>query len=125
MGSSSARNRGPGPGEASPLDPETWSYLDEWGRPAPSGPQLLVCATANVEDISIKPKGTRAVRCGFAHDYVGSPELGWWTTADFRRCLGRRLAGDGTLQAATAISRAAAAAGVGVGGAGAPPGHTR
>jgi hypothetical protein len=52
----------------------------------------------------------------FAHDYVGSPELGWWTTADFRRCLGRRLAGDGTLQAATAISGAAVASGLGVAG---------
>jgi len=116
IASTFALQRGPGPGEASPLDPETWSYLDEWGRPAPSGPQLLVCATANVEDISIKPKGTRAVPFVFAHDYVGSPELGWWTTADFRRCLGRRLAGDGTLQAATAISGAAVASGLGVAG---------
>jgi hypothetical protein len=116
IASTFALQRGPGPAEASPLDPETWSYLDEWGLPAPSGPQLLVCATANVEDISIKPKGTRAVPFVFAHDYVGSPELGWWTTADFRRCLGRRLAGDGTLQAATAISGAAVASGLGVAG---------
>lgn len=116
IASTFALRRGPGPAEASPLDPETWSYLDEWGRPAPSGPQLLVCATANVEDVSIKPKGTRAVPFVFAHDYVGSPELGWWTTADFRRCLGRRLAGDGTLQAATAISGAAVASGLGVAG---------
>ena len=116
IASTFALQRGPGPAEASPLDPETWSYLDELGPPAPSGPQLLVCATANVEDISIKPKGTRAVPFVFAHDYVGSPELGWWTTADFRRCLGRRLAGDGTLQAATAISGAAVASGLGVAG---------
>lgn len=115
IASTFALQRGPGPAEATPLDPETWTYLDVWGRPS-TGPQLLVCATANVEDVSIKPKGTRAVPFVFAHDYVGSPELGWWTTPDFRRCLGRRLAGDGTLQAATAISGAAVASGLGVAG---------
>ena len=115
IASTFALQRGPGPAEATALDPETWTYLDVWGRPS-RGPQLLVCATANVEDLSIKPKGTRAVPFVFAHDYVGSPELGWWTTTDFRRCLGRRLAGDGTLQAATAISGAAVASGLGVAG---------
>src|SRR4029078_8834776 len=113
IASTFALQRGPGPGEASPLDPETWSYLDEWGRPAPSGPQFLVYAPANVEDISIKPKGTRAVPFVFAHDYVGSPELGWWTTADFRRCLGRRLAGGGTPQGPAPVSRGGGVAGGG------------
>jgi hypothetical protein len=74
---------------------------------------LLVCATANTVDVSLPPIGVRAVPFVFSAESVGSPELGWWTTADFRRCLGRRLAADGTLQAATAISGAAVASALG------------
>ncbi len=95
---------------------DEYSYLDDWAAPVTGGPKLLVCATANAEDISLPPEGTRAVPFVFSHDYVGSPELGWWETAEFRRCLGRQLAVDGTLQAATAISGAAVASGLGVKG---------
>ena len=113
----------PGPPRRARSTPRRWTYLDVLGPPVPSGPQLLVCATANVEDISIKPKGTRAVPFVFAHDYVGSPELGWWTTPDFRRCLGRRLAGDGTLQAAHRDLRCGRGVGVGRGGPDPDRGH--
>jgi hypothetical protein len=97
---------------------DEYTYLDEWAAPLGDDqrPQLLVCATANAEDRALPPKNTRAIPFVFAHDLVGSPELGWWRTADFRRCLGRQLAGDGTLQAATAISGAAVASGLGVKG---------
>jgi hypothetical protein len=97
--------------QALPYD--EYTYLDKWAAPVDDGPTLLVCATANADDPTLPPRPTKAVPFVFAHDLVGSPELGWWRTTDFRRCLGRRLAGDGTLQAATAISGAAVASGLG------------
>lgn len=108
----SVRRIGP---EVRPLDYDQYTYLDEWATQdnTTPHPKLLVCATANVVDVSVPPVGTRAVPWVFASDYVGSPELGWWTTEDFRRCLGKKLAPDGTLQAATAISGAAVAAALG------------
>jgi hypothetical protein len=102
--------------EAGQISFDRYTYLTEWAQRAPSGPELLVCATANTEDLSVPPAGTRAVPFVFAHDYVGSPELGWWSTANFRRCLGRSFARDGTLQAAMAISGAAVASAVGAHG---------
>jgi hypothetical protein len=95
---------------------DEYTYLDTWAKRMDGGPELLVCATANAEDVALPPVGTRAVPFVFTHDHVGSPELGWWRTADFRRCLGRKLARDGTLQAATAISGAAVASGLGLRG---------
>ena len=92
--------------------PKVFSYLDPFAVPV-GGPELLVCATANTYDKSLPPAGSRAVPFVFSATSVGSPELGSWTAADFRRCLGRRLAGDGTLQAACAISGAAVASGLG------------
>ncbi|MFZ2528088.1 MAG: hypothetical protein WAX14_10605 [Rhodococcus sp. (in: high G+C Gram-positive bacteria)] len=93
------------------------TFLPDWAKPYPvgdgSGPALLVCATANVDDLSIPPGGERAVPFVFAHDHVGSPELGFWTTSQFMGALGRRLARDGTLQAAMAVSGAAIASGMG------------
>jgi hypothetical protein len=112
------RNVGGDRGDVQVLPYDEYSYLDAWAAPVPpvNRPQLLVCATANAEDRSIPPAGTRAVPFVFAHDFVGSPELGWWRTADFQRCLGSKLASDGTLQAAMAISGAAVASGLGVKG---------
>lgn len=95
----------------------TYTYLDEWAAPREGEPELLVCATANLEDLSVPPAGSRAVPFVFTHDTVGSPEIGWWRGRDLRRALGSRLAADGTLQAATAISGAAvASSGTGVRG---------
>ncbi len=102
--------------EAQPLNFDEYTYLSDWATPAPGGPQLLVCATANLEDLSVPPAATRAVPFIFAHDHVGSPELGWWSTDALRKCLGTHLAPDGTLQAAMAISGAAVASALGVQG---------
>lgn len=102
--------------DALPLRYDTWTYLDEWARKRDGGPELVVCATANLDNRSVPPARTRAVPFVFGAQAVGSPELGWWSTEDFRRILGRRLARDGTLQAATAISGAAVASALGAQG---------
>ncbi len=78
-----------------------------------AGPQIVVCAAANVTEEGFAPPGRKAATFTFSSTEVGGPEVGYVATLDLERILPRRRAQDVTLVAATAISGAAVSPGMG------------
>ena len=105
---------------AAELDYRMPTRLSEFARPAGdggaggSGPQLLVCAAANVAGPGLAPPGRRVTPVVFAHDWVGGPRLGYFPTRDLERAVaGRAYGGDVTTLGAVAMSGAAFASAMG------------
>jgi hypothetical protein len=96
-----------------------WGQLDPmttYGAPPPAGagPELVVCAAANVSGQSLAPPGRRAVPFVFTDRYIGGPQLGYLSTPRLEQALeNRTYRSDITLLAAMAISGAAFASAMG------------
>ncbi|WP_203930281.1 hypothetical protein [Virgisporangium ochraceum] len=96
-----------------------WGRLDPmtmYGTPPPAGegPELVVCAAANVSGQSLAPPGRRAVPFVFTDRYIGGPQLGYLSTPRLEEALeDRTYRSDITLLAAMAISGAAFASAMG------------
>lgn len=86
--------------------------LSEWAAKPPHGPQLLICAAA-YDSVERPADGLRAWPFVFSHSHVGGADVGWARTVDFEAVLGSGNQGDGTLQAAMAISGAALSPAIG------------
>lgn len=68
------------------------------------GPELIVCAAANISEEGITPPGRDSVSFTFSGSWIGGPEVGWIETAEMEKALGERRKEDITLPAAVAIS---------------------
>ncbi|MEZ5234805.1 MAG: hypothetical protein R2749_19190 [Acidimicrobiales bacterium] len=71
------------------------------------GPQLVVCAAANLSDAGKVPPGRRSVSFTFSSTEVGGPQVGYLATTDLERVLSPARQRDVTMVAAMAISGAA------------------
>lgn len=71
------------------------------------GPQLVVCAAANLSDPGRVPPGRRCVSFTFSATEVGGPQVGYVATTDLESTLGQARQRDVTMVAAMAISGAA------------------
>lgn len=94
------------------------STLSELGGPkkpgGADGPQLLICAAANVSGQRLTPPGRRVTPFVFTSAYVGGPRLGYVRTEDLETHLsGRTYRSDITVLAAMAVSGAAFASAMG------------
>ena len=79
-----------------------------------SGPQLLICAAANVSGPGLAPPGRRVTPFVFSHDWVGGPRLGYFPTRALERAVaGRAYETDVTTLGAMAMSGAAFASAMG------------
>jgi hypothetical protein len=76
-------------------------YADE------PGPQLVVCAAANLSDRGLTPPGRPARPFTFSSTEVGDRELGWIHPRDLVAVLGTRRREDATVSTAVAVSGAA------------------
>ncbi len=111
-------------GRVEPITYGLRSTLSTFGRPLrPDGTladaehgglRLLLCAAAHVSGQSLAPPGRRVVPFVFSSDYVGAPDLGYFTTQDLEAAVrGKAYEQDVTLLAAAAISGAAVASSMG------------
>jgi hypothetical protein len=88
-----------------PLDQDEERTLDAY--PSGVGPQLVVCAAANLSDRGITPPGRPVRPFTFSSTEVGDCDLGWVHPRDFATVLGRRRREDATVSTAVAVSGAA------------------
>jgi hypothetical protein len=90
------------------LSMDVTTDLDDWAARVPGQPELLVCAAVHLPGTTFghRPVGSFT----FSQTQVGGPDVGWVATSEFRASLRNRVAKDGTLGAALAISGAAIAA---------------
>ncbi|MDH4147078.1 MAG: hypothetical protein OEY23_18125, partial [Acidimicrobiia bacterium] len=75
--------------------------------PDAAGPQLVVCAAANVRDREAAPPGRPAVSFTFSSSEVGGPQTGWIPTPHLQAAMAHRRRRDLTVLAALGISGAA------------------
>ncbi len=111
-------------GRVKPITYGLKSTLSTFGRPlradgkladaGDAGLRLLLCAAAHVSGQTLAPPGRRVVPFVFSSDYVGAPDLGYFTTRDLEAAVrGKAYEQDVTLLAAAAISGAAVASSMG------------
>lgn len=105
------------PTRAEAIDYAIPTTLSEYGRPPQGpqgGPELLVCASANVSGAGLAPPGRRVTPLVFSWRYIGGPRLGYVDTADYERIVkNTTYEHDTTLMAAMAMSGAAFASAMG------------
>ncbi len=94
------------------------TLLSEYAAPGPDssqgGPQLLICAAANVSGPGLAPPGRRVTPFVFSHDWIGGPRLGYFPTRALERAVaGRAYETDVTTLGAMAMSGAAFASAMG------------
>jgi hypothetical protein len=93
------------PTTVAPMPFDDFVYLDD-GKP-PEGPELVLCAAANISDVGVMPPGRRSVSFTFSRTEVGGPEVGYVRTPELYDRLSPARQRDVTLPAAMAISGAA------------------
>jgi Patatin-like phospholipase len=71
------------------------------------GPELVVCAAANLSEEGATPPGRGSVSFVFTSKEVGGSDTGWIPTKEMEEALGNRRLEDITLPAAVAVSGAA------------------
>lgn len=109
-----------------PTPAEEGSYRDEmkwptFGRLAPvakdadaeSGPRLLLCCAVNLNGPGEAATSRNAGSFVFSTDYIGGPDVGWISTADYLERLPKSRKKDVTVLATMAISGAAFSPGMG------------
>jgi hypothetical protein len=87
---------------------DTELQISKYPKPSVAGPQLVVCAAANVSDEGLTPVGRRSVSYTFSSTEIGGPGVGWVRPEAMEQALSEvRGREDVTLMAAMAISGAA------------------
>lgn len=102
-------------GAAGRLDYDLATPLEEWARPEPGYPELIVSCAVNIgnagpDDPSLPRRN--AQEFSFGHQWVGGPDIGWARTSEFVQTLSPNTE-DANLQAAIAISGAAVSTAMG------------
>ncbi|WP_232344858.1 hypothetical protein [Actinoplanes awajinensis] len=99
--------------EAQPYDHDEVTRLENYGEPRSAFPRVIFCAAAHSSDPDDVPPGRKALPFTISGDWIGGPELGWYTPAEIRDCISPRLQVDLTVQTAMAVSGAAFASAMG------------
>jgi hypothetical protein len=105
------------PTRAEAIDYDIGTTLSSYGKPPatqPAGPELLICAAANVSGPDLAPPGRRVTPVVFSWRYIGGPRLGYVGTQDYEQIVKHTsYEHDATLMSAMAVSGAAFASAMG------------